>query len=63
MHAAMRHTVSFYSTRPQIEMKNFKYTVGSKVAGPKTQIANVYPKFGDFMEGGFNNGEVRPTRS
>ena len=44
-------------------MKNFKYTVGSKVAGPKTQIANVYPKFGDFMEGGFNNGEVRPTHS
>ena len=48
-----------YCAHPQIQMKNFQYTVTkytSSTSGPAPKT--VSPKFKDMVKGGFKDGEV-----
>ena len=60
---ATSHLHPVYSINLQIEIKNFQYTVASKLPKISMKMTKMSPAFGDFKEGGFNNGEVRPTHS
>ena len=46
-----------YSAHPQIQIKNFQYTVNIPAAG-QGQLKTFKPKFKDMVKGGFKDGEV-----
>ena len=50
-----------YSARPQIQIKNFQYTVTKMVnpkPKPKPVKVTVKPKFNEMVKGGFKDNEV-----